>query len=158
MQPALDRTRHVKFGGSIVVLMHKIFKWHTILTIRAFDQFSNIEIFEPLSCHEARGSFYLIAKNVKPEHPEALKAIEYWIDCWKNVTLYAMNHEGREDDVATPGNKIGDEVDDKTKDMGPDQKVKKLAAEMILTRKRRFATKRKTMTMTTMVWIPSSNR
>jgi hypothetical protein len=119
--------RHVKFGGSIVVLMHIIFKWHTILTIRAFDQFSNIEIFKPLSGHKARGSFYLIAKNVKPEHPEALKAIEYWTDCWKNVTLYAMTHEGREDDVATPGNKIGDEVDDKTKDMGPDQKVKNIS-------------------------------
>ena len=79
--------RHVKFSGSIVVLMHIIFKWHTILTIQAFDQFSNIEVLKPLFSHKARVSFYLIAKNVKPEHPEALKAIEYWTNCWKNVTL-----------------------------------------------------------------------
>ena len=38
-----------------------------------------------------------------------------------------MTHEGREDDVATPGTKIGDEVDDKMKDMGPDQRVKKIS-------------------------------
>ena len=79
--------RHVKFSGSIVVLMHMILKWHNILTIRAFNQFSDIEIFKPLSSLKARGSFYLIAKNVKPEHPEALKAIAYWTDCWKNVSL-----------------------------------------------------------------------
>ena len=94
--------RHVKVGGSIVVLLHKIDSWDTVLTLRAFDLFASIALFKPLAAHKARGSFYLIAKNVQPHHQDALVAIQDWTKAWKDATFHALTGEGRED--VFPGN------------------------------------------------------
>ena len=94
--------RHVKVGGSIVILLHKIDSWDTVLTLRAFDRFASIALFKPLAAHKARGSFYLIAKNVQPHHQDALVAIQDWTKAWKDATFHAFSGEGRED--IFPGN------------------------------------------------------
>ena len=97
--------RHVRVGGSIVVLLHKIDTWDTVLTLRAFDRFASIALFKPLTAHKARSSFYLIAKNVQPHHRDALVGIQDWTKAWKDATFHALTGEGRED--IFPGNGNG---------------------------------------------------
>lgn len=88
---------HVRVGGSMVVLLHKIDSWDTVLTLRAFDQFANIAVFKPLAAHEVWSSFYLVAKNIQPHHEDALVAIQDWTEAWKDATFRALTGEGRED-------------------------------------------------------------
>lgn len=88
--------RHVKIGGSIVILLHKIGSWETVLTLRAFDQFADIAIFKPLTAHRSRSSFYLVAKNVQPHHENALKTIKTWTEAWKYPTFRAWADDGQE--------------------------------------------------------------
>lgn len=94
--------RHVRVGGSMVILLHKIDTWDTVLTLRAFDRFASIALFKPLAAHKARSSFYLIAKNIQQYHKDALVAIQDWTKSWKDATFHALTGEGRED--AFPGN------------------------------------------------------
>lgn len=89
--------RHVRVGGSMVILLHKIDSWDTVLTLRAFDQFASIVLFKPLAAHKARGSFYLVAKNVQPHHKDALMAVQDWTKAWEDATFRAWTGEGRED-------------------------------------------------------------
>ena len=100
--------RHVKVGGSIVIILHKIDRWDTVLTLRAFDRFANITLFKPLAGHKARGSLYLVAKNIQPDHKEALVAVQDWTKSWKDATFRALPAEGRAD--ASPGNENEDMV------------------------------------------------
>ena len=79
--------RHVKVGGSIVVLLHKIDRWDTLLTTRTFDQFVKLTLFKPLSAHQSRGSFYLVAQNIQPDHKDALQGIQDWTKSWKDATF-----------------------------------------------------------------------
>ena len=89
--------RHVRVGGSMVILLHKIDTWDTVLTLRAFDRFANIALFKPLTAHRARSSFYLVAKNIQPHRKDALVAIQDWTKAWKDATFRALTGEGRED-------------------------------------------------------------
>lgn len=86
----------------MVILLHKIDTWDTVLTLRAFDRFASIALFKPLAAHKARSSFYLVAKNIQPHHKDALVAIQDWAKAWNDATFRALTSEGRED--AFPGN------------------------------------------------------
>ncbi|KAL9631193.1 MAG: hypothetical protein Q9164_006021 [Protoblastenia rupestris] len=95
--------RHIRVGGSMVILLHRIDTWDTVLTLRAFDRFASIALFKPLAAHKARSSFYLVAKNIQPHHKDALVGIQDWTKAWKDATFCALTGEGRED--AFPGNR-----------------------------------------------------
>lgn len=92
--------QHVQVGGSMVILLHKIDSWETVLTLRAFDQFADIIIFKPLTSHKSRGSFYLVARNIQPHHKAALETIQTWTEAWKYPTFRALAGKGQE--VAFP--------------------------------------------------------
>ena len=85
--------RHVRMGGSMVVLLHKIDRWDTVLTIRTFDRFASIALFKPLVAHKSRSSFYLIAKNIQPDHEDALRGIQDWTRSWKDATFHGLTGE-----------------------------------------------------------------
>ena len=87
--------RHVKVGGSMVVLLHKIDRWDTVSLIRAFDRFARITLFKPLAAHKARSSFYLVARNIQPDHEDARTGIRDWTHAWKDATF--RNLTGEED-------------------------------------------------------------
>jgi hypothetical protein len=75
--------KRIKVGGTLIILLHKVDAWNTIKLLKAFDTFSKIELFKPEKIHGKRSSFYLIAKDVQPDHAEAIKALENWkIDWW----------------------------------------------------------------------------
>lgn len=85
--------RHVRVGGSMVLLLHKIDSWDTVLTIRTFDRFASITLFKPLAAHKSRGSFYLVAKNIQPDHEDALTGIQDWTKSWKDATFHNWTGE-----------------------------------------------------------------
>ena len=86
--------RHVRVGGSMMVLLHKIDRWDTVLTIRTFNRFASITLFKPLVAHKSRSSFYLVAKNIQPDHEDALRGIQYWTRSWKDATFHDLTGEG----------------------------------------------------------------
>ena len=96
--------RHVKVGGSMVILLHKIDSWKSVLVLRAFDRFADIAIFKPLTAHTSRGSFYLVAKNIQTHHEDALEAINGWTQSWKDATFGAGAGERREDALSDDRN------------------------------------------------------
>ncbi|KAL9099424.1 MAG: hypothetical protein Q9163_005070 [Psora crenata] len=96
--------RHIRFGGSMVILLHRIDSWDTVLTLRAFDRFASIALFKPLTAHKAKSSFYLVAKNIQPHHKDALTAIQDWAKAWNDATFGGMTGKGQEDADPTNGN------------------------------------------------------
>lgn len=56
----------IRYGGTIIILLHKIEALNTLELLYLFSQFSGIEVFKPLKKHAMRKTFYLIAKNFQP--------------------------------------------------------------------------------------------
>lgn len=79
--------QRIKPGGTFIMLLHKVEMWSTMKLLSVFDGISQIELLKPVRSHKTRGSFYLIAKNVQPHHPEALVAINEWKGAWKKATF-----------------------------------------------------------------------
>ncbi|KAL8814843.1 MAG: hypothetical protein Q9191_008511, partial [Dirinaria sp. TL-2023a] len=90
--------RHVRVGGSMVVLLHKIDRWDTVLTIRTFDRFASITLFKPLAAHKSRSSFYLVAKDTQPDNEDALRGIQDWTKSWKDATFHNLTGEDAHSD------------------------------------------------------------
>lgn len=78
---------HMRPGGTMVVLLHKVEAWETILTLRLFSEISTMVLFKPDKYHAKRSSFYLVAKNIATEHPMAHRAIDEWKRMWTLATF-----------------------------------------------------------------------
>ncbi|KAK9425811.1 hypothetical protein SUNI508_12871 [Seiridium unicorne] len=79
--------QRIKEGGTLVCRLHKIEGIETVTMLRLFSKFSSVSVFKPLRIHGARSSFYMIAKDLHPRHPEAVKAVDDWKRQWKEATL-----------------------------------------------------------------------
>lgn len=55
---------HVKPGGTIIILLHKLEAVDTVELLCQFNRFSSITLFKPAKCHAKRSSFYMIASNI----------------------------------------------------------------------------------------------
>lgn len=90
----------IRAGGTFVILLHQLGSWESVKLLRKFDSFSNIQLFKPLRFHQDRSSFYLVAKDVQPGHPEAMKSIEQWKSDWWHATFGGVEFTGKivEDD------------------------------------------------------------
>jgi hypothetical protein len=73
---------HVKVGGTMVILMHKVESWETVCTLHTFSKFSDITLFKSSRCHTIRASFYLVAKNIQPHKFDAIEALTNWKKDW----------------------------------------------------------------------------
>lgn len=78
---------HLKPGGTMVVLFHKVECWDTVCFWRRFSKFSSVQLYKPKLGHAKRSSFYMVATNVKPRDPEAILAIEHWKAVWRAATF-----------------------------------------------------------------------
>ncbi|XXH01841.1 hypothetical protein Hte_008203 [Hypoxylon texense] len=78
---------HLRPGGTMVVLLHKIEKYHTANLLRTFSKFSSVRSFKPERGHRLRSSFYMVATNVQSQHPDAIQAIKAWKAAWKVATF-----------------------------------------------------------------------
>ncbi|RFU30035.1 hypothetical protein B7463_g6341, partial [Scytalidium lignicola] len=83
-------------GGTIVMLLHKVDQWSSMLILYQFSKFSSTELFKPIKKHGARSSFYMVAKNVNPKHPAAQEALQSWRDGWWTSTFGGEDGLGEE--------------------------------------------------------------
>lgn len=87
---------HLRPGGTMIVLLHKIERINTIRLLRDFRAFANVVLFKPKSGHTKRSSFYMIASAVRSDGEEAIEAVAEWKREWKVATL-GTDEEWRED-------------------------------------------------------------
>jgi len=78
---------HVKIGGTMVVLLHKVEATDTVSLLYRFSKFSSVMLFKPTRHHAKRSSFYMIATNIQSQHCEAVLAVERWKREWKVATF-----------------------------------------------------------------------
>ncbi|KAK8070667.1 hypothetical protein PG997_010870 [Apiospora hydei] len=70
---------HLKPGGTMVILLHKVEMWTTLCTLRRLSCFSEqVRLHKPRVSHTTRSSFYLVATGVDSAHPEAVAAVAKW--------------------------------------------------------------------------------
>lgn len=84
-------------GGTLIMLLHNISAYETIKLLSVFDKIADIQIFKPVSGHKKKGTFYLIAKDVQPEHGDAVAAVNEWKKIWSELTFHVPGHDGHRD-------------------------------------------------------------
>ncbi|KAI1655124.1 hypothetical protein F4813DRAFT_368722 [Daldinia decipiens] len=78
---------HLRPGGTMIVLLHKLEAWDTANILWRFYKFSTVKLLKPKSGHAKRSSFYMVATDVQSCHPQAVRAIDIWKATWKVATL-----------------------------------------------------------------------
>ncbi|KAI0454901.1 hypothetical protein F5B21DRAFT_503926 [Xylaria acuta] len=78
---------HVKPGGTMLVLLHKIESWRCALALRTFCEFSDVRLFKQRSAHATRSSCYMVASNIRPQHQDAVRAVSTWKALWEAATF-----------------------------------------------------------------------
>jgi 23S rRNA U2552 (ribose-2'-O)-methylase RlmE/FtsJ len=79
---ALSRIRE---GGTLVMLLHT--PENMLQILYSISKFADIQLYKPTCHHAPKSSAYLVAKNVRPTHPEALRAVEWWKGVWRRITF-----------------------------------------------------------------------
>lgn len=79
--------QHLRPGGTMIALLHKLEAWDTVEVLYEFNKFSSMHLFKSKKSHAIRSSFYLIASNVQSQSDDALKAIAKWQNVWTLATL-----------------------------------------------------------------------
>jgi 23S rRNA U2552 (ribose-2'-O)-methylase RlmE/FtsJ len=104
---------HMKPGGTILVLMHKMESWKFVLLLRTISRFSIVQVFKPRRGHAKRSSCYLVASNIQPQHEDAVEAVRTWKQLWKTATF------GTEDEYEQLVRSLEPNVEDVLEDFGP---------------------------------------
>ena len=79
--------QHLRPGGTMVILLHKIEAWDTMLLLWRFSKFSSVRVYKPRKGHAKRSSFYLVATDIQSQHPEAARAVELWKTIYRVATF-----------------------------------------------------------------------
>ena len=97
--------KKVQPGGTIIALLHKSHKWRTFSLLHMFSKFSDIQLFKPEGFHAQKSSFYLVAKNVRPQSQDAIDAIEKFAWSWSRGTFSDATgpSEDNDNDVSNKG-------------------------------------------------------
>lgn len=103
--------QRIKPGGTLIILLHKLETWDTVMLVRSFSAFATIELFKPTRAHAIKSSFYLIAKNVQPQSMEAKFALKRYRRLWHNATFVK--------DIETGGDDITEDVTAVLEEFGP---------------------------------------
>jgi 23S rRNA U2552 (ribose-2'-O)-methylase RlmE/FtsJ len=79
---------HLSPGGTLVMVMHKLESWRSILLLWRFSKFCDtVTVVKPRSGHTLKSSFYMVARNVQSQHVEAIRAIDDWKMAWRIATF-----------------------------------------------------------------------
>ena len=78
---------HLRPGGTVIVLLHKVEAPGTVNLLWMFHKFSSVRVFKPKKGHAKRSSFYMIATSVQSQHPAAIQAVADWKMIWKLATF-----------------------------------------------------------------------
>ncbi|KAL3462792.1 FtsJ-like methyltransferase family protein [Aspergillus heterothallicus] len=97
---------HLKPGGSMIVLLHRVEAIASVQLLYTFEKFASVRLFKPTNAHAKRSSFYMVASKVKSDCEEAANAIATWKRMWKAATFgideeyyEAIRDNGQDDEV-----------------------------------------------------------
>jgi len=68
--------QRISQSGTLAMLLHKVGSWGSALIMYTLSKFASVKVFKLSKKHATRPSFYTIAKNVDPNHPDAVAAIK----------------------------------------------------------------------------------
>jgi hypothetical protein len=95
--------QRIKKDGKIVILLHKLDTWDTVLLLHTLRKFSSLQLFKPKKKHAVRSSFYVVAEQMQPESPYFRAAIANWKEEWYTATFGSdteyQDNRGRFDDT-----------------------------------------------------------
>jgi 23S rRNA U2552 (ribose-2'-O)-methylase RlmE/FtsJ len=86
--------KRIRPGGTLVVLLHRINTARNFRIIHLFHKFSQIQLFKPVTSHKMKSSFYLVAKNVRPDERAYAKAMAHFKQLWDYAT-YGIDNESQ---------------------------------------------------------------
>ncbi|KAJ8128711.1 hypothetical protein O1611_g4922 [Lasiodiplodia mahajangana] len=78
---------HIRPGGKMVILMHKIESWRCVWFLHVFSKFSTVRVFKPMRDHAKRSSCYVVAFDIQPRHQHAKEAVRMWKQAWRAATF-----------------------------------------------------------------------
>ncbi|CRL26111.1 Ribosomal RNA methyltransferase RrmJ/FtsJ [Penicillium camemberti] len=87
--------QHLRPGGTIIVLLHRLEAWNTANLVWMFHKISSVQLFKPKKGHVKRSSFYMVATNVEIQHPEAVEAVKRWKESWRIATFGSDEEYGK---------------------------------------------------------------
>lgn len=93
--------QRIKCGGTLILRLENVADYETIKLIAVFDKIAKIKLFKPVSFHKWYGTFYLIAKDLKPGRPEAAAAVKEWKKVWKELTFPTLDQNRQDPPKAT---------------------------------------------------------
>lgn len=106
--------QRIKPGGTFIILLHKVDVWDNMILLKTFETFSKVHVYKSEKTHAGRSSFYLVAKNVQPDHPLATEAVKDWKMVWWRATFAGESGTGL--DVDEPGD---EEIKNALEEYGP---------------------------------------
>jgi 23S rRNA U2552 (ribose-2'-O)-methylase RlmE/FtsJ len=112
--------QRIKPGGTMVMLMHKMEAWDTVLLLRTLHKFSKITVFKPSKSHAIRSSFYIIAKNIRPYSAEAKAALKRFRSQWWQLTFGERPCRDEEGDMEGKVDEVVEEFGETLKELGRD--------------------------------------
>lgn len=78
---------HLREGGTMIILQHKVEAMRTVRLMHQFSKFSTVRLFKPSKAHNTRSSCYMIASGIGVRQPEAIAAVEGWKKVWRRATF-----------------------------------------------------------------------
>jgi 23S rRNA U2552 (ribose-2'-O)-methylase RlmE/FtsJ len=79
--------QRIKKDGKLVVLLHKLDTWGTVLMLHTLSKFSSLHLFKPKTKHAVRSSFYVVADQMQPQSPYFRAAVANWKEEWHTATF-----------------------------------------------------------------------
>ncbi|KAL2799243.1 FtsJ-like methyltransferase family protein [Aspergillus keveii] len=91
---------HMKPGGSMVVLLHKVEALNSLNLMYTFEKFASVRLYKHPKTHAKRSSFYMLATDIRADSDQAATAIQRWTGMWKVATFGTdeMYHEAQFND------------------------------------------------------------
>ncbi|KAI1041195.1 hypothetical protein LB505_002472 [Fusarium chuoi] len=78
---------HLRNGGTMVILMHKLDSWRSFDLIHQFSKMATVKLYKHYRHHKIRSSFYLVAKNIQAESASAKEMVALWKRTYKIATF-----------------------------------------------------------------------
>lgn len=79
--------QRVKQDGKIVILLHKLEAWDTVLLLYTLRKFSSLQLFKPQRKHAIRSSFYVVAEQIQTQSPWFQASVTTWKEEWCIATF-----------------------------------------------------------------------
>jgi hypothetical protein len=70
--------QRIKKGRKLVVLLHKLDTWNTVLMLHTLTKFMLLQLFKPKKKHPVRSSFYVVAYQMQLQSPCFRAAVANW--------------------------------------------------------------------------------